>query len=142
MCRLSKQKLCINSEPETSMVNMNASENIVRLCLVIVVATLAITGCSDKQADPSGMGVYTAGSVEPTIVSGTAVLEYSIGLDAHTLVELLDHSGLLVRTLLDEYQTEGTYSITIDASDLSNGMYFCRITSGEWTSTSQFFVLQ
>jgi hypothetical protein len=58
---------------------------------------------------------------------------------SQVLLSLYDLSGRMVTKLSDiEYQA-GYHSITLDY--LSPGIYFCRMTSGDFTATQRFVVI-
>jgi hypothetical protein len=83
---------------------------------------------------------YSVGQARPSIVRTTTDIEFSIGLDAATKIEVFDHNGDKVGVLVDQYLQPGSYSVTWDASVLPSGKYFYRITSGHWTGTNELII--
>ncbi len=61
-----------------------------------------------------------------------------------TLVQLkvYDILGNEVATLVDEYKPAGIYEVEFNASNLSSGTYFYRLTAGEFTQTKKMLLLQ
>jgi len=47
------------------------------------------------------------------------------------VIELFDVVGHKVRTLVDAIQQEGKYSIDIPGNGLGDGVYYCRMITGE-----------
>ena len=66
--------------------------------------------------------------------SDIANIDYSIGISAHTKIELYNSLGQRVHTLLEGYVTEGEYQLSIDAQSLPTGMYTCIMKSGPYFS--------
>jgi len=50
--------------------------------------------------------------------------------------------GAEVATLVQGDQTAGTYMVGWDAGDLSNGVYFCRLETGEFSRTIKMVLLK
>lgn len=47
----------------------------------------------------------------------------------HTVIELMDYSGRMIRRLVDEHQSGGEHTREFDATDLAAGQYILRYTS-------------
>jgi photosystem II stability/assembly factor-like uncharacterized protein len=54
-------------------------------------------------------------------------LEYALPFDADVRIDLVDPSGREQRTLREEHETSGEYSILPDWNFLHNGLYFCSL---------------
>ena len=80
---------------------------------------------------------YSVGNAHPNIASTTTDVTFSLGLDAHTTIELFNQQGDKVGVLVNEYLNPGSYSVTWDVSTLPVGTYYYRITSGHWTGTQE-----
>ncbi len=50
--------------------------------------------------------------------------------------------GQSVATLANGYMEKGTYDLTWDAADVSSGMYFVKMTAGEYVSTQKLVVIK
>ena len=83
---------------------------------------------------------YALNQNAPNPFNPTTKIGYSLGLDGPTRIELFDAAGTLVQVLMDEHQQPGQYEVTLDVNNLSSGMYYYRITSGDWTETKQMIV--
>ena len=69
---------------------------------------------------------YTSLTVYPNPIQNHAVIEYQLK-DDNTSVEmkLFNPSGQVVKSILqDQRHGAGQYNLSVDASDLENGMYF------------------
>jgi uncharacterized protein (DUF1501 family) len=51
-------------------------------------------------------------------------------MGGHTLIQIFDTTGKLIRTLVDEKYTAGTYTINFDTSELLIGTYYARLQNG------------
>ena len=83
---------------------------------------------------------YSVGQASPSIIKSTTDIEFSIGLDAPTRIEVFNHNGDKVGVLVDQHLDPGTYTVTWDARSLPSGKYFYRITSGHWTGTNEMII--
>ncbi len=48
----------------------------------------------------------------------------------HTLIQVMDQLGRVIRTLTDKEYTPGTYSLTFDSQGLPLGVYYARLQNG------------
>jgi len=65
-----------------------------------------------------------------------------MGLSVHTTLRIYNALGQEIVTLVDETREPGYHSVTWDASDLSSGVYFCRLTVGEFTATRNMVLMK
>ena len=101
-----------------------------------------------KQVDFDGTAKYynLAHSVEisapktfsldqnfPNPFNPTTSISFSIPSDSKVTLEVYDVLGKAVKTLVNENRAAGTYTVSFDASALSSGVYFYRLTAGENT---------
>lgn len=80
---------------------------------------------------------YGVQPVSPNPVSSSAVINYSIGINAHTSIVLYNSTGLRVLDLVDQDLASGSYELTVDVSSLPAGVYFYQVVSGPYTSEMQ-----
>ena len=101
-----------------------------------------ITNCAlTKRVISAGTIQYTLDPVAPNPVStGTAKVSFGVGIKAPTTVELIDARGQVVERLVDQTLDEGEYNLEFPTAKLSNGLYFLRMTSADYTSTQQVMV--
>lgn len=79
--------------------------------------------------------------IAPNPVSGSAVINYSIGLNGPTRIALYNAMGVHIMDLVNESQVAGEYELTIDVSNLPAGTYFYRVVSGHYTSDDQILTV-
>ena len=58
-------------------------------------------------------------------------IRYQVASQAQVTLEVYDVLGRKVRTLVDEPQAGGSYTVSFDGSNLSSGMYFIHLKAGE-----------
>jgi hypothetical protein len=57
-------------------------------------------------------------------------------------IKVFDLSGKEVRTLVNEYKQAGTYEVSFDAEGLSSGIYFYKMTAGEFSDVKRMVLLK
>jgi hypothetical protein len=78
----------------------------------------------------------------PNPFNPTTVIAYSVPVGSNVTLKLFDALGREVATLVDGFLSAGTYQATFDASSLSSGMYFYRLTAGSFGDTKKLVVLK
>ncbi len=68
----------------------------------------------------------------PNPFNPKTIIEYSIAEAGLVEIEIIDLLGRKINTLVNEFQNSGKYQFTFDASELSSGIYFYRIKSGDF----------
>ena len=61
--------------------------------------------------------------------------EYYVPISENVKLEIYDTNGRLLKTLLDERQQEGKHRQTFDLSYLPEGVYFARLSAGNYQKT-------
>ena len=69
-------------------------------------------------------------------------IHYTLPTDCSVRLEIYNLLGQNVITLVDEYQSAGTYIAQWDASDVPTGVYFYRITAGNITATNKMVLMK
>ncbi|MBN1780321.1 T9SS type A sorting domain-containing protein [bacterium] len=77
---------------------------------------------------------------------GTTI-SYELPGQTHVKLQIYDIQGRLIKTLVSEIQPEGAYSVMWDGSDHANaragsGVYFCRLTTDNFTLERKLIVLK
>ncbi len=78
----------------------------------------------------------------PNPFNPTSNIKYSIAERKHILIKVYDILGNEVATLVDEEKPAGTYEIVFNASQLSSGVYFYQLKSGELFQTKKMLLLR
>jgi len=84
---------------------------------------------------------YSISKIEPNPVTSNSVsLDFSLGMEANTLIEIFNSNGELVRTLINDVKGKGYYTLTFDVHELSSGVYHIRINSGPYQETQKLVI--
>jgi hypothetical protein len=85
---------------------------------------------------------YKLGGNEPNPFNPTTEIPFSLGLDGWTRLDVFDVSGQRVALLVDGYLAAGIYGVTWDASSQGSGLYYYRLTSGDWSRTGRMLIVK
>jgi hypothetical protein len=69
-------------------------------------------------------------------------ITYAIPRDVHVILKVYNVLGAEVATLADESQEAGFYTVRWDAEELANGVYFCRLSAGDFGKTIKMVLLR
>lgn len=69
-------------------------------------------------------------------------IKYQITNNSFVTLKVFDVNGREISTLVNEKQSAGTYEANFDASDLSSGVYFYRITAGDYEKTIRMVLVK
>ncbi len=78
----------------------------------------------------------------PNPFNSTTTIRYQLPVDDFVNLILYDIIGNEVKTFIDENKKAGYYTISLNANDLSSGIYFYKLTSGNNSSTKKFILLK
>jgi hypothetical protein len=83
----------------------------------------------------------------PNPFSISTQISYDVPMTMSVTLRIYDISGGLVTTLVDEVQRPHHYRIDWNGKDsmgqaVRNGVYFCRIETGEYTATKKMVVVR
>jgi hypothetical protein len=84
---------------------------------------------------------YSFSKIEPNPVTSNVVsFDFSLGMEANTLIEVFNSNGELVRTLVNDMKGKGYYTLSFDVQGLSSGVYHIRINSGPYQETQKLVI--
>jgi hypothetical protein len=92
----------------------------------------------------------TVASLMPSVpnpMKNEASIRYSIPNDTEVSLKVYDMTGALVKTLVNESVTAGEYTVTWNGtnevgSEVANGVYFYRLSSGDFTQSRKVVVMR
>jgi len=76
----------------------------------------------------------------PNPTSGTASIEITLSNAANVSLDVMNVAGQIVKRIDNQYTTVGRHILSIDASDLTSGVYFYTVNVGEKSVTNKFIV--
>jgi len=78
----------------------------------------------------------------PNPFNPSTTISYSLAADENVSLKVYDIMGREIAELVNEDQVAGTYSKDFDASLLASGMYFYKISAGNFVSTKKMVLLK
>ncbi|MFQ5869209.1 MAG: T9SS type A sorting domain-containing protein, partial [Candidatus Zixiibacteriota bacterium] len=78
----------------------------------------------------------------PNPFNATTVINYQLPVDSRVKLEVYNVLGEKVVTLVEEKQEAGYRSVIWDASELSSGLYFYKLTAGDYTETKTMMLVK
>jgi hypothetical protein len=94
-----------------------------------------------KQADESLEGFTLYQNYPNPFNSGTNI-KYQIPSTNHVVLRVFDVLGREVATLVDNPLQSGSHEVIFDASSLSNGVYYYRLTVGNFSDTKKLLLIR
>lgn len=76
----------------------------------------------------------------PNPATNVAEIEFTLAMDSETTLEIFAADGRPALVPIDGYLQAGDYRLTVDASQLNSGVYYYRLTSGEFSSVRQMVI--
>ncbi len=86
--------------------------------------------------------VYELAQNYPNPFNPTTKIEYSIPAQSQVVLKIYNIVGQEVATLVNEVQKAGIHNVKFGASNLSSGVYFYRLTAGDFTSVKKMVLLK
>jgi hypothetical protein len=78
----------------------------------------------------------------PNPFNPTTTIKFSIPNAGATTLKVFDVLGREVRTLLNEQKNAGSYSVQFDMKNLSSGVYFYRLQSGNFVESKKMILMK
>jgi hypothetical protein len=78
----------------------------------------------------------------PNPFNPATVIRYQIPADCIVTLKIYDVLGNDVKTLVNQYQSQGRYAINFDASSLVSGIYFYRISAAQYSSVKKMMFVK
>jgi hypothetical protein len=98
------------------------------------------TGISNQNSEiPEA---YSLSQNYPNPFNPSTNVELRIPKDGFVTLKLFDALGREVQNLVEGTFKAGSYKIFIDGSSLSSGLYFYKMTAGEFTSTRKMMLIK
>jgi photosystem II stability/assembly factor-like uncharacterized protein len=98
-----------------------------------------ITSVEDKEDKPKEFALHQN---YPNPFNPTTSIEYQVTSSEKVSLIIYDILGREIKTLVNELKAPGSYEVTFDASLLSSGVYFYRLTAGEFVQTRKMLLLR
>ena len=78
----------------------------------------------------------------PNPFNARVTIKYALPEASHVTLEIFDLLGRKIETVVNDFQAAGYQSVIWDAKDRSTGMYFYKISMGDFTDTKKMMLLK
>lgn len=78
----------------------------------------------------------------PNPFNPATTITFVVGTRTHVKLNVLDHAGRDVATLVDDVRDIGTHRVVFDASQLSSGTYFYTLRAGNFVESKQMTLVK
>ena len=78
----------------------------------------------------------------PNPFNARVTIKYALPEASHVTLEIFDLLGRKIETVVNDFQAAGYQSVIWDAKDRSTGMYFYKISMGDFTDTKNMMLLK
>ena len=76
----------------------------------------------------------------PDPFNPSTIIRYQIPKQSFVQIKIYDVLGKEVRSLVNQDKNAGEYEVKFDGSNLSSGIYFYRITAGDFVATKKMIL--
>lgn len=127
------------------MVDLATDPGSLTCCIYHVCSPCPWLGIEEKE--PTTPQEYYLAQNSPNPFNSRTAIEYFIPENADVTIDVYDLRGNKVNTLINEYQTEGSYMVKWDATDtegniVPTGSYFYKITAGEYETQKRMLFIK
>ncbi|MDQ3021536.1 MAG: T9SS type A sorting domain-containing protein [Bacteroidota bacterium] len=78
----------------------------------------------------------------PNPFNPSTTIDYQLTINGNVIICVFDNSGKVVMKLVDDYKSAGYHTANLNASSLSSGVYFYKISSGNFLSVKKMVVVK
>jgi len=111
-------------------------------CLKMIDVSGAFKLSSIEKIAVTGPTNFDLSQNYPNPFNPTTMINYQIPSSGHVTIELFSITGQLLKTLVDENKDPGYFSIVVNATGLSSGIYFYKFKSGSFLQTKKMLLLK
>lgn len=98
-----------------------------------------VTGVEDEVVIPSA---FKLEQNFPNPFNPSTKISWQSPVSSHQTIKVYDVLGNEVATLIDEFRSAGSYEVEFDAEKFSSGVYFYKLTAGNFISTRKMLLLK
>ena len=85
---------------------------------------------------------YSLSAPHPNPFNPSTTLSYSLPSPSDVVLTIFEITGREIAQLVDDYKTAGTHNITWNAENFTSGIYFARLTAGDFTQTQKLLLIK
>ena len=94
------------------------------------------------EVDVNSPSVFTLNQNYPNPFNPSTIISYSLPQASNVKLVVYNAIGQPVRVLENGFKNSGTYNVTFNASELSSGIYFCKIEAGQFSSIRKMMLVK
>lgn len=98
-------------------------------------------GTSVKEAGLQPLS-YRLEQNYPNPFNPSTTIAFSIKKAGHVKIELFNVLGQRVKTVVNQHYAAGTHKVELNVPDLTSGMYFYRMTAGDFVAMKKFVLMR
>jgi hypothetical protein len=95
-----------------------------------------------EDESPRAARAYSLSNNYPNPFNPTTTFNYTIPLAGVVTIDVYNTIGQKVKTLVNEFKSAGRYTIEMNASDLTSGIYFYTINAGSFKQTRKMLLIK
>ncbi|MFQ5584456.1 MAG: kelch repeat-containing protein [Calditrichia bacterium] len=92
--------------------------------------------------DASDLTTFRLHQNYPNPFNPTTTISYSIPKSGYVKLKIYDMLGKEVKTLVNQFQSMGSYSFSFDAGNLSSGIYIYKLKADDYMATKKMILLR
>jgi hypothetical protein len=96
-------------------------------------------GIKDEPEIPT---TYSLDQNYPNPFNPSTTIRYGLPEKAHVLLSVFNILGQQVASLFEGEEEAGFHEVRFDAAGLSSGVYYCKITAGEFVQTRKLLLVR
>ncbi|MDA3843112.1 MAG: T9SS type A sorting domain-containing protein [Candidatus Kapabacteria bacterium] len=85
---------------------------------------------------------YVLKPISPNPVRNHTDINFAIGMETYTTVEIFSSTGELVATPINKVMQTGKYSVVVPVNDLPSGTYWVVLKSGQFTQQQRMIIVK
>ncbi len=97
---------------------------------------------SVKNINSSLPQKYNLSQNYPNPFNQTTVINYQLPVSGKIILKIYDITGKYVTTLIDSYQSAGSYNIFFDAGKLTSGIYLYKLQADNYSETKKMLLIK
>ena len=94
------------------------------------------------EADVNSPSVFALNQNYPNPFNPSTIISYSLPVASNVKLIVYNAIGQPVRVLENRFKNAGSYNISFNASELSSGIYFCKIEAGQFSSIRKMMLVK
>lgn len=106
---------------------------------IVVSVSESVTGVLETQ---EGIGSFELNQNYPNPFNPSTVISYQLPMTNNVSLNVFDVLGNNIATLVNEKKEAGNYTVVFDGANLSTGIYFARLQSGNVVRTIKMFLVK